>query len=121
MTTFNDTYEIQSVIGKGGMSTVYLARHKRLHTRWAVKQNGKWGYADLTGQIVIPCQFASARRFSEGIAFVRYSEGDQAWSIINTRGEDITGDIQATETSTNEEGFYLIEEEEGWRHIYCGS
>ena len=37
-TMFNDTYEIKSVIGKGGMSTVYLAEHKRLHTRWAVKE-----------------------------------------------------------------------------------
>ena len=36
--TFNDTYEIKSIIGKGGMSTVYLAEHKRLHTRWAVKE-----------------------------------------------------------------------------------
>lgn len=38
MTTFNDTYELKSVIGKGGMSTVYLAEHVRLHTRWAVKE-----------------------------------------------------------------------------------
>ena len=37
-TTFNDTYEIKSIIGKGGMSTVYLAEHKRLRTRWAVKE-----------------------------------------------------------------------------------
>ena len=36
-TTFNDTYEIRSIIGKGGMSTVYLAEHMRLHTHWAVK------------------------------------------------------------------------------------
>ena len=34
-TTFNDTYEIKSLIGTGGMSRVYLAEHKRLHTRWA--------------------------------------------------------------------------------------
>lgn len=40
-TTFNDTYEIKGVIGKGGMSTVYLAEHKRLHTRWAVKEVAK--------------------------------------------------------------------------------
>ena len=37
-TTFNDTYEIKAIIGKGGMSTVYLAEHKRLRTRWAVKE-----------------------------------------------------------------------------------
>lgn len=37
-TAFQDTYEIKSVIGKGGMSTVYLAEHKRLHTKWAVKE-----------------------------------------------------------------------------------
>ena len=28
-TTFNDTYEIKSLIGRGGISTVYLAEHKR--------------------------------------------------------------------------------------------
>ena len=37
-TVFNDTYELKSLIGTGGMSTVYLAEHKRLHTRWAVKE-----------------------------------------------------------------------------------
>ena len=38
LATFNDTYEIKSIIGKGGMSTVYLAEHKRLHTRWAMTE-----------------------------------------------------------------------------------
>jgi len=37
-TTFNDTYELKSKIGQGGMSTVYLAEHVRLHTKWAVKE-----------------------------------------------------------------------------------
>lgn len=37
-TVLNDTYELKSMIGKGGMSTVYLAEHIRLHTRWAVKE-----------------------------------------------------------------------------------
>ena len=42
-TTFGDTYEIKALIGRGGMSTVYLAEHKRLHTRWAVKEVRKQG------------------------------------------------------------------------------
>lgn len=39
--TFDQTYEIKSLIGQGGMSKVYLAEHKRLHTRWAVKEVSK--------------------------------------------------------------------------------
>ena len=31
-------YKIISVIGQGGMSTVYLARHQRLNKEWAVKE-----------------------------------------------------------------------------------
>lgn len=37
MASFSDTYEVRGIIGKGGMSTVYLAEHQRLHTRWAAK------------------------------------------------------------------------------------
>ena len=38
ISALKETYEIKSIIGKGGMSTVYLAEHKRLHTLWAVKE-----------------------------------------------------------------------------------
>lgn len=31
-------YKIISVIGQGGMSTVYLARHQRLNKEWAIKE-----------------------------------------------------------------------------------
>lgn len=31
-------YRILSVIGQGGMSTVYLAVHERLKQKWAVKE-----------------------------------------------------------------------------------
>ena len=35
---FEHTYRILREIGRGGMSTVYLAEHLRLGTQWAVKQ-----------------------------------------------------------------------------------
>jgi len=35
-----------------------------------IRQNGKWGYADKDGKVVIKPQFSSAGRFSEGLALV---------------------------------------------------
>ena len=84
----------------------------------AVKQNGKWGYADLRGEVVIPCQFASATIFTKGVAFVTLSEESEVYIPINIEGKEISGNIHALSTFSNEEGFYLIQEEGGWRHIY---
>lgn len=54
-TIFNDTYEIKSMIGKGGMSTVYLAEHKRLHTDFAIKEVRKqqWEKFDFLAEVNI--------------------------------------------------------------------
>ena len=35
-----------------------------------IQQNGKWGYADAVGRIVIKPQFSRAGRFAEGLALV---------------------------------------------------
>lgn len=45
--------------------------------------NGKWGYVDKNGQIVIEPQFAKARSFSNGLAAVY---DGTAWGYINTNG-----------------------------------
>lgn len=41
MKPFDQTYEVLSTIGKGGMGSVYLAKHKRLGTLWAIKEVNK--------------------------------------------------------------------------------
>lgn len=48
------------------------------------EENGKWGYRDDRGFVVIQPQFEMAQEFSKGIAAVVDSEG---WAYINTRGK----------------------------------
>lgn len=69
----------------------------------AVRRDGKWGYINLEGQEVIPCQFSDAfppGQFSEGLACVvddRAEADKKLWNkrvgFINKKGEWIlTGD-----------------------------
>lgn len=45
--------------------------------------NGKWGYMDMNGNVVITPQFADARSFSNGLAAVH---NGSAWGYINPTG-----------------------------------
>lgn len=49
-----------------------------------VEKDGKVGYVDLDGKLVIPFYFSDGYQFSEGLASVRYGE---KWGYIDTRGE----------------------------------
>ena len=42
-------YRILSVVGRGGMSTVYLARNERANKNWAVKEVRKSGVKSGSG------------------------------------------------------------------------
>lgn len=50
----------------------------------AIKKDGKWGYMDKTGKIVIDCSFDEAKSFSEGLAVVKK---DGKCGYINNKGE----------------------------------
>ncbi len=54
----------------------------------AVCKNGKWGYIDKTGQEVIPCKYAWANPFHEGLASVRISY-DSGYGFIDTTGREV--------------------------------
>lgn len=49
-----------------------------------IEQNGRWGYIDRTGQVVIPPQFQAANEFSEGFAAV---EVNGKWGFIDEEGK----------------------------------
>jgi len=49
-----------------------------------VKEYGKWGYINASGEIVIECQFDDALQFSEGFAAVLV---DTLWGFIDMTGK----------------------------------
>lgn len=58
----------------------------------AVKKNGKWGYINIKGEEVIPCQYPNpyedytAPSFHEGLAAV---QKNGKWGYINAKGEEV--------------------------------
>ena len=50
----------------------------------AVCKDGRWGYINTSGAIVIPCQFEDVGDFHEGFAKV---SNDNGYGFINTQGE----------------------------------
>lgn len=51
-TVIDGKYEILKQIGKGGMSTVYLAMDKRLNKQWAVKEISRKGFGKNNEEII---------------------------------------------------------------------
>ena len=58
-----------------------------------IMQDGKWGYIDTKGDIVIPCVYTDASKFSEGLAPVWKSGTANTWpseiGFINSKGEAV--------------------------------
>lgn len=50
----------------------------------AFRSGGKWGFADMDGNIVIEPAFANARSFSNGLAAVQNSDG--LWGFVDRTG-----------------------------------
>ncbi len=46
-----------------------------------VNQNGRWGYIDRSGKLVIACQFVEAGYFSEGLAAVGVQNPDEPYAL----------------------------------------
>lgn len=61
---------------------------KNLETRLhSFKENGKVGFRNDKGEVVIPCQWLLATEFIADIAIVKNTEGK--WGVINQKGETV--------------------------------
>ena len=72
--------------------------------------NGKWGFADKTGEIIIACRWAKARGFSEGLAAVADENGK--WGFIGKTGQQIIR-CQWENTIPFSEGLAAVKNEAG--------
>jgi len=70
----------------------------------AVKINGKWGYMDKKGNIVIDCLYESAGEFSEGLVAV---QKDGKYGYINNNG-DVVVDFKYRTANSFEFGYAVI-------------
>ena len=73
----------------GNILPIEFENIPRFHDDLAkVLNNGKWGYIDAYGNVVIPIQYDEASNFSNGTARVKY---DEKYYLINKRGELFEG------------------------------
>ncbi len=56
-----------------------------------IQQDGKWGYINRAGEVVIKPRFDSAEEFSEGLAFVRYANREKPLKPGETTPELVQG------------------------------
>lgn len=86
----------------------------------AVCKNGKWGFIDADGTLVIDYKYDNAQSFSYGYAPV--CAGDR-WGYIDTEGNLIIDTVFLDATSFSSEGSVAVkmeteeDDDEGWRLI----
>ena len=76
----------------------------------AVKKDGKWGFMDVNGKMVIEPQFEDARSFCNGYAAIAK---DGEWGFINAKGT-IVIEPQFAETKDFSNGNVYVKRGEIW-------
>lgn len=80
----------------------------------AFAKEGKWGFVDEKGKVVIEPKYDGAKSFSAGIAGVKNGE---KWSFINEKGEIvIEGDFEDVDYM-NDAGLCFVKTEGYWKYI----
>ncbi len=72
----------------------------------AVQKGNRWGYMDKSGQWVIPPQFKSARKFSQGLAAV-FLEKEKSFVFIDKTAKGVI-EVDATTVGDFHEGLAMV-------------
>ena len=81
----------------------------------AVCRDGKWGFVDTEGKLVIDCAYEDAESFCNGFAAV-YIDGK--WGYIDTEGNVIITPRFETATHFTKEGTAAVKIDEGGNEVW---
>lgn len=105
-------YQMIDSTGKVIGDTKYQAVHIFNDTTYAaVMLNGKWGFIDSTGKMVIEPQYEDARSFANGFAAVKK---DGKWGFINTDGKMVIEPQFENAKDFNDHGCVFVIRNDGW-------
>lgn len=76
-------------------------------------ENGKWGYCNTLGQLVIPIQFTKATFFNEGMAGVKV---DGKWGFIDIKGKLVVQPIYDT-VGYFSQGLAMVAKDDAYGYI----
>lgn len=82
---------------------------------YIIKQDGKYGYIDGNGNVVIKPIYLQAKQFAEGVAPVKIQEG--IWGIINTKGKVIGAWKNVDEINEFSEGLAVVRQRAKYGYI----
>lgn len=80
----------------------------------AVCQNGKWGFVDKDGSMVIECDYEDASSFQNSLAAVKK---DGKWGYIDEEGNLVVEPKFEEVTSVSKQGTAAVKIEEEWKLI----
>jgi len=122
----SDELEYMNKLNEKGFSTladcVFYDGLKRVHST----DSDKWGYANESGEIVIPAEYKYAYDFVDGSALVQKNDETNyydGWGVIDTEGKALTEFVYTNYYNNfSEDGYAMCEktvfEDDGKYHTY---
>ena len=110
------------LIGPGSAQALQQVAQRE---RFPIEQNGKWGYIDRSGKVVVPPTFDSANEFHEGLALVSIKNKNffinPSGTIVISPQYDIVNDfsegLAAVNIGQTRNGIGLIDHPGKWGYI----
>lgn len=97
--------------GRDAIPFKYEAVGMSMEGLTAVKSNGRWGYVDQAGVVVVQPLFLDAGEFNQGLAAVQFD--DKAWGLIDRSGKEVSKKRYAR-AHTPGDGVWPVKDGDSW-------